>query len=546
MPVFCVRVARSTERAASVIPAFTQVSKGHRRAGVSRTVMPILTALGLALAPVVLSATPAAAAGNDNLIDLAGARTGGTDWTKDEKVITVLDTDGDGIAMVTVQGQAADGTRLVVAENTKAIIELNGVTIDLAGAGMRGPYHGIELLPGSTAEVQLAEGSANRLVGAYSNGVGGSGISVPADSSLVITAPGDGTGALDAIGWVAMPGIGGPGGGSKAKVGGSVTIDGGIINAFGGDSAAGIGGGYKGISGPVTINGGTVYAKGGNGVVGRNGGAGIGSGHGGVPGPITITGGTITAEGVFSGAGIGAGHQSSGVNVLITGGDVTAIGTGTAAGIGSSTMSGGSSKNTNLIVVTGESTAVNATSGRPEEADGKVAIPAIGVGDGDGTRTETFFLVGGDVVLNGQPVVPNLKLQVAEGSTGAIAVTIPDTFKNVPDSQVRLVRTLDPATDLYFSTTAAGKPIEFSTNGFDAQPGSVKAEQLSAEAVTISFQPQPVDMTLFDTGAEEPVFWAGQSPVLLGYIIVGMTALLITLVIGAMSAKSHMSRYPTR
>jgi len=508
-----------------------------------RRSLPVILSLGLALAPVALVASPAAAVGGDNVIDLGAERAGGTDWRRegnDGKVITVVDTDGDGVAAVSVSGTAANGTRIVVAENTKAIIELNGATIDLAGAGMRGPYHGIELLPGSVAEVQLVSGTANRLVGAYSNGVGGSGISVPSETSLVITSPGDGNGSLDAIGWVAMPGIGGPAG-SMRKGGGSVTIDSGIVNAFGGDSAAGIGGGYKGSAGPITIAGGEVYAKGGNGVAGRNGGAGIGSGHGGTSSPIVITGGKVTAEGVFGAAGLGAGHSASGVNILITGGDVTAIGTGYAAGIGSSTMLGASSKTTNLIVVTGNDTAVNATSGRPVETDGKVAIPAIGVGEGDGTRTETFILVGGQVVLNGEKVAPNLNLEVASGNTGAIAVTIPDTFKNVPEHQVRVIRSLDPSAHLYFQTTATTKPIEFSTNGFDAVPKSVMASSLESGATTVTFNPQDVDLPLFDTGPQEPVFWAGQSPVLLAYIIFGLAAALITLVIGASAASRRGS-----
>jgi len=505
--------------------------------------IPALITLGLAFAPTVAFVAPAAAASGDNVINLESERMGGTDWVREDKVITVRDTDGDGVALVSVEGTAANGLRLVVAENAKAIIELNGATIDLAGAGMRGPYHGIELLPGSNVEVQLAEGTANRLVGAYSNGVGGSGISVPAEASLTITAPGAGNGMLDAIGWVAMPGIGGPGGGSTKKAGGSVTIAGGTVNAFGGDSAAGIGGGYRGISGPVTITGGQIYAKGGNGVAARNGGAGIGSGHGGTPAPILITGGTVVAEGVFGAAGIGAGHTSSGVSVVISGGDVTAKGDGNAAGIGSSLSNGASSKTPNQIVVTGEDTSVNATSGRPMDVDGKKAVPAIGASDGDPTLTELFFLVGGSVELNGEKFVPNLKLQVDDGSTGAIAVTIPDNFKNVPDHSVRLVRTLDPGAELYFQTTAESRPIKFSTNGFNAQPESIKASDLAEGLATIHFKPMDIDLNLFDTGDQPPVFWENQSPILLGYVIFGLAAALITLVIGASAASRRRGRY---
>ena len=512
------------------------VRRNHSGQATPPRALPALLTLSLAVAPALFFAAPAAAAGGDNLIDLNSDRLSGTDWQRDDKVINVLDTDGDGVALVTVEGSASNGSRIVVAENTKAIIELNGATIDLAGAGMRGPYHGIQLSPGSTVEVQLAEGTANRLVGAYSNGVGGSGISVPAESSLIITSPGAGNGMLDAIGWVAMPGIGGPGGGSTKKAGGEVTIAGGIVNAFGGDSAAGIGGGYRGISGPVTITGGEVYAKGGNGVGNRNGGAGIGSGHGGIPAPIVITGGKVIAEGVYGAAGIGAGHSASGVSVLVSGGDVTATGDGIAAGIGSSLNNGSTSKIPNQIVLTGEGTVINATSGRPYEVDGKVAIPAIGASEGDGTKTDTFILVGNSVVLNGETLAPNLKLAASRGSTGAIAVTIPDTFKNLPENQVRVVRTLDPEANLYFASSVDSKAISFSTNGFDAAPGSIKASDVAGGATTIAFNPQDVNLPLFDTGPQTPVFWEGQSPVLLGYIIFGLAAALITLVIGASAA----------
>lgn len=105
---------------------------------------------------------------------------------------------------------------------------------------------------------------------------------------------------------------------------GYVTINGGDIEAQGGEQGAGIGSGATSF-GSITINGGKVKA------VGGIGGAGIG-GTGIVNSPITheikvtINGGTVTAEGGVGGAGIGGGVNCINVNVAINGGTVTANG----------------------------------------------------------------------------------------------------------------------------------------------------------------------------------------------------------------------------
>lgn len=87
----------------------------------------------------------------------------------------------------------------------------------------------------------------------------------------------------------------------------------GILNATGGNNAAGIGTGNASSgnieNGNITINGGTVTAKGGAGA------AGIGTGYAydnnNTCGTITITGGTVTAEGGKFGAGIGTGYATA-------------------------------------------------------------------------------------------------------------------------------------------------------------------------------------------------------------------------------------------
>jgi hypothetical protein len=81
-------------------------------------------------------------------------------------------------------------------------------------------------------------------------------------------------------------------GGGDGERGGAIWINGGTIKAYGGKDGAGIGGGEDGDSGDIVINGGDVYASGdGYGV-----GIGAGE-DGDVDGTISINGGTVDAYG---------------------------------------------------------------------------------------------------------------------------------------------------------------------------------------------------------------------------------------------------------
>lgn len=97
------------------------------------------------------------------------------------------------------------------------------------------------------------------------------------------------------------------------------------MNATGGASGAGIGGG---LDGNVKITDGNITASGGS------NGAGIGSGQGGSAGTINISGGNVTAIGNTNAAGIGGGNNSSGAAVSISNGTVIASGGTGAVGIG--------------------------------------------------------------------------------------------------------------------------------------------------------------------------------------------------------------------
>ena len=147
-------------------------------------------------------------------------------------------------------------------------------------------------------------------------------------------------------------------GGNKGKGGGTITINGGTVEATCGLFGAGIGGGWVGNGGTITINGGTVTATSGN-----SGGAGIGGGICCSSGTITINGGTVTATGE-DGAGIGggmSGHDGGGSGpvrgtITINGGTVTATGKG-GAGIG------GASQDLNEYIITINGGTVDAKSG---------------------------------------------------------------------------------------------------------------------------------------------------------------------------------------
>lgn len=92
------------------------------------------------------------------------------------------------------------------------------------------------------------------------------------------------------------------------------------LNAYGGNFAAGIGGGLYQSTSKLEIANGKIHAE------GRMGGAGIGGGIGGNGvggnGEVSISGGEVTAQGGMSAAAIGGGHHGSG-DVTILDGKVT-------------------------------------------------------------------------------------------------------------------------------------------------------------------------------------------------------------------------------
>lgn len=163
-------------------------------------------------------------------------------------------------------------------------------------------------------------------------------IEVPEGCTLTIS----GEGSLNATG-----GEGAGIGASSRRNGslGTIVIDGGNIEAYGGEMAAGIGGSAEGGSGTIIINNGTVYAKGGHGSYYKDiknvyGGAGIGGGANGCVDRIEINSGNVTAYGGYAtnagrhpGAAIGCGGGGAKAvdggykygEIAINGGTVSAI-----------------------------------------------------------------------------------------------------------------------------------------------------------------------------------------------------------------------------
>ena len=253
--------------------------------------------------------------------------------------------DADGIYRIYQSG--SDATTNTISVNSDCTIYLDGVNILVPSPSKTGDYsrpNPFNINGPYKVTVYLVDGSVNTLASAegYYNsdtfqddnrlrcGSGRAAIGVPAGAELIINGS---DGVLNAYGANGHnisagtahagggAGIGGDGAyansyGSNAEASGKVTVNGGVINAVGGNSrsywgggGAGIGGGggkYKesgGSSDSIIINGGTVNATGGEGSYGRNGNA-LGSGATGAKGsldyastaPIEINGGTVTIK----------------------------------------------------------------------------------------------------------------------------------------------------------------------------------------------------------------------------------------------------------
>lgn len=172
-----------------------------------------------------------------------------------------------------------------------ATVTLNGVTIN--GTNSDG-YQWAGITCEGNAEIIL---TGDNTVKGFQQDYPG--ISVPVNKTLTIS----GTGSLN----VSSNGYGCGIGGRSYTQSGNITINGGTIEAWGGDGCAAIGGSRDGTCGDIIITNGTITAYGGNGSAGIGGGYNDSDGYQSTCGNISITGGTVEATG-YNNVGIGGGY----------------------------------------------------------------------------------------------------------------------------------------------------------------------------------------------------------------------------------------------
>ena len=245
-------------------------------------------------------------------------------------IVRVIEGEEDGYTYTDgVLSFASDGAYEVsmaegVATTTDVIVVASGVTVEVTINNLKinsGTDNAFSVAVSAVCELELMGDNEFTVSESYAA------VHVPADAAIAII----GEGSLKAINSSSGAGIGG----DDREAGGSITINGGIIDARS-HSGAGIGGGYEGASGTIEINGGTIDVRSYNG-------AGIGSGSSDSgttinSGSITIRDGSITAYST-NGAAIGGGYCSSGGEIAIQGGQVIAESV-SGAGIGSGLIPG--------------------------------------------------------------------------------------------------------------------------------------------------------------------------------------------------------------
>jgi len=192
---------------------------------------------------------------------------------------------------------------VITVDDAEAKIELNGAMINVSYTANTACAFALI----NTASVDLTLSGSNYLSSGFNRG----GLEVSGENKLSINATS--AGSLRATGGGDGAGIGSGYNGS----GGTITINGGTVNATSVEGAGIGGGGDHGNGGTVIINGGTVNAT-------SNGnGAGIGGGNGGGDGgKITVNGGTVTATSTNGPCDIGPGAAGLDGNIFITGGSV--------------------------------------------------------------------------------------------------------------------------------------------------------------------------------------------------------------------------------
>lgn len=173
------------------------------------------------------------------------------------------------------------------------------------------------------------------------------------------------------------------------------------LNAYGGHSGAGIGGGNQRSTSNLEITNGKIHA------VGGLFGAGIGGGING-NGEVSISGGEVTAQGGNLAAGIGGGAQGSG-KVTIKNGKVTAKTNGAAAAIGGGNRGSGDvtildGRVTTTLVNNNPVTGIGGASGSTKKSTVRIlggVVDAVGGGYGSGIGGGSGDAQGAEVEIGG-------------------------------------------------------------------------------------------------------------------------------------------------
>ena len=224
----------------------------------------------------------------------------GENYEQNGRIVTLKDG-----ADVTVSSSGQTSDRILVENGASATLHLQGVE-------MLGSEAPIILDYNSTLTLILDDYYVNNIetIGE----LGSAAIETKSSSKLIIC----GIGELNATGTAGGSAIGT---GEVNGGNGRIQIENGVINAQGGEDAAGIGGGVESQNMRIEISGGEIHAE---------GQTGIGDGTHSRDTRITITGGDIVANG-GDGAGIGGGYGSTVDSISIEGGNIEASG---ASGIG--------------------------------------------------------------------------------------------------------------------------------------------------------------------------------------------------------------------
>lgn len=245
--------------------------------------------------------------GNDN-------QSAGTISISGGKITVQGGTNGAGIG----GGNGGDG----------GAIAINGGNIEVTSAKYAAGIGGG--LNGGGGEITINGG--NVTVTGSDNGGAGIGSGASAASSGFITINGNPINGNQPVVIVHNESAAGAGiGGGKDTGCGTVTINGGTVETYGGGGGAGIGGGPGSNQGEeITIIAGDVNVT----AVGSAQAAGIGGGNNGNGGTVNIFGGNVTATGGTNGAGIGGGNNGNVGTVNISGGVIKAKSAGGGAAIG--------------------------------------------------------------------------------------------------------------------------------------------------------------------------------------------------------------------